>query len=68
MVRNTAGNELRAWMKRMGRGYPDLAKALDISRPHLVHLVTGGRTPSLALAGRIAAVTGIPESVWRRVA
>jgi transcriptional regulator with XRE-family HTH domain len=60
----TAGDELRAWMERTGRSYDEVAETLGISKSYISNLLTGGRTPSLALAIRIAAVTGVPVSLW----
>lgn len=55
---------LRAWMERTKHSTLDMAVLLQISQPHLSHLMTGGRTPSLALAVRIAQLTGIPAESW----
>jgi plasmid maintenance system antidote protein VapI len=55
---------LRAWMDRTKHSTLDMAVLLQISQPHLSHLMTGGRTPSLALAVRIAQLTGIPAEAW----
>jgi transcriptional regulator with XRE-family HTH domain len=57
-------DELRAWMERAGRATAEVAEILQITRPHLSHLVNGGRSPSLALAARIASLTGIPITAW----
>jgi len=62
----TAGDEMRAWMERSGRSYEDVADVLGISTSYISNLLTGGRTPSLALATKIAALTGIPATAWVR--
>ncbi len=65
MVKN-AGDELRAWMERSGRSYEDVADTLGISTSYISNLLTGGRTPSLALATRIAHLTGIQPTSWAK--
>ncbi len=57
---------LRDWMGRNGRDTGWVAQALQITQPHVRHLINGSRTPSLRLASRIAAVTGIPIAAWIR--
>lgn len=64
MVTLNGPDALRAWMERSGRSYLDVSQALGISRPHLSHLVTGGRLPSLVLAIRIEQIAGIPVATW----
>jgi plasmid maintenance system antidote protein VapI len=59
-----AHDEFRDWISRSGRDTAFVASALQITTPHVTHLVKGSRTPSLRLAVRIAALTGIPPSDW----
>lgn len=61
-----AADELRQWMERAEKTHPDVAEAFGVTQAHIRHLLTGGRTPSLALALRIADVTGIPVAAWAR--
>lgn len=61
-----AADQLRQWMERNGRDYPATAEALGVTRAHISHLLTGGRTPSLTLALRVAEVTGIPVAAWAK--
>lgn len=63
MVKN-AHDELRAWCERNGRTAAEVAKMLGVTRPQVSHLQTGARKPSLALATRIQALTGIPVTSW----
>jgi plasmid maintenance system antidote protein VapI len=64
MALKNAHDELRDWISRSGRDTAYVASALQITTPHVTHLVKGSRTPSLRLAVRIAALTGIPVSDW----
>jgi plasmid maintenance system antidote protein VapI len=59
-------DELRQWMDRTGRSYVEVAAVLAVTTGQVSHLLTGTRTPSLALALRIADVTGISPSRWTR--
>lgn len=66
MVKSIGHAELRGWMSRSGRNYADIARLLGVSRPHLVYLTTGKRSPSLNLALRINTLTGIPVAAWAK--
>jgi transcriptional regulator with XRE-family HTH domain len=58
---------LRAWMEDTKRTTLEMAVLLQISQAHLSHLMNGGRSPSLALAARIEAATGIKATSWVQV-
>lgn len=64
MVTENAHERLRAWMKRSELTTRGLAQLLGNSVPHTSQLLTGARTPSLALAARIEHITGIQASEW----
>lgn len=62
----TAGERLRAWADAQSPPVPmsSLADRLGVSRPHVSNLVANRELPSLALAARIEALTGIPCREW----
>jgi len=51
---------LAQWFERSGYTQREIAARLEITEQHMSHLVSGSRTPSLALALRISELTGIP--------
>jgi transcriptional regulator with XRE-family HTH domain len=61
-----AADELRRWIERAEKSHADVAEAFGVTQQHIRHLLTGGRTPSLTLALRVADVTGIPVSAWAK--
>lgn len=65
-IKPVAAGELRQWMERTQRSHPDVADAFGVTQAHIRHLLTGGRTPSLALALRIHTLTGIPVAAWAK--
>lgn len=42
----------------------DIAKELDIDESYLSYLMSGRRTPSMEVAGRIQEHLGIPVAAW----
>jgi transcriptional regulator with XRE-family HTH domain len=53
---------LAEYMERTGTTHAALAKKLGISRSYVTLMALGERQPSLALALRIQALTGVPAS------
>ena len=53
---------LSEYLKRTGTTHGALAKRLGVSRPYVTLISKGERQPSLELALRIAAETGIPAA------
>lgn len=51
------------WLKENGKQQIWLADRLRISYPHLCQILSGQRMPSLGLAAKIEAITGIPCAV-----
>jgi transcriptional regulator with XRE-family HTH domain len=64
MVDLNAHVRLREWMDRSRLSQTVLCGRLGISDAHMSRLLSGERTPSLALAGKIADLTGIPATAW----
>ena len=48
------------WRKEHGKSQADLAEALGVTRWTINSIEVGRRTPSLALAKRLAHTTGLP--------
>lgn len=58
-----AKDQFRAFVKRVG-GTDKAAEQLKCNRSYVSLLQTGGRLPSLKLAARIEAISGIPAASW----
>lgn len=58
---------LATWLEASGRTQRDVARALCITPAHLCNLLQGKRTPSAALALRMAKLTGLDLSALLRV-
>jgi transcriptional regulator with XRE-family HTH domain len=55
---------LRAFFERTGRHQRDIAADVGISESHLSNIVSGKRTPSLAIAKALSQLTNVPiESI-----
>ena len=59
-----AAERLAAWLDRAGQTQRDFADSIESSEGQVSNLLSGRRTPSLALASRIEELTGIPASSW----
>lgn len=55
-----------AWIERTKKSYAEIGHMLGCSRQSVSNLANGHRPPSLALANRIAKVSGgkVPTSSW----
>ena len=61
-VATAAPSRLRVWLKVSRRSQTSLAKEVGLSAAYLSMLIAGVRTPSLQVAKRLQAVTGIPAT------
>ncbi len=57
-------NPLRQHIVNTGTRAAHLAEQLGISRGAMADILSGRRTPGLALALRIEAATGVPPQAW----
>lgn len=62
-----ARERLKLWLERSGLNQGEVGLELKIDRSSLCQIISGRRSPSLALAARIEAMTGIPASTWASV-
>lgn len=55
-----------AWIERQRMSYAEIGKLLECSRQSVSNIANGHRPPGLALANRIAKVSGgkVPASSW----
>jgi transcriptional regulator with XRE-family HTH domain len=61
-------SRVRATLKRRRRNQGWLAEQVGISEPHLSRILTGKRTPSLPIAVKLEAATGVPARDFARAA
>lgn len=54
------------WIARSNKSYAEIGKLLECSRQSVSNIANGNRPPGLALANRIAKVSGgkVPASSW----
>jgi transcriptional regulator with XRE-family HTH domain len=54
------------WIERTNKSYAEIGKLLECSRQSVSNIANGHRPPGLALANRIAKVSGgkVPASSW----
>lgn len=64
VANNIACRELSKWIDASGRTQRDVARELSISDNHLSMMLSGSRQPSLDLAVRIEALTGVKVAMW----
>lgn len=62
--RPDAAKQLRAWIDRSNMKDSAAASLFGVSLSYLSHLLAGDRTPGLAVAGTIEALTGVPMRGW----
>lgn len=63
--RKTGAAILRARLKALRWSQSDLAKQIGVEPGPVSRWLTGARTPSLEMACRIQAATGVPVDAWR---
>ena len=63
-TQTAAGQRLRAWLKKAKWTQRDLASHLGVAETAISMIALGHRTPTLRLAARLHAVTGIPMTAF----
>jgi transcriptional regulator with XRE-family HTH domain len=55
---------LAEWLGRARVSYREIARQLGVHHTTINQILTGRRTPGLALAAHIERITGIPAASW----